>query len=306
MTDYYRVMLGAGSAYASEAFNEGWIGTGWMGDIDLSGHLPETNIDFRSKYIPVLLESYGLTSKISAGLACSATWTLAKQMQTGDVVLSPNGKGQYKVGQVTGEYYFQKGSVLPHRRPINWQEQLIDKEDLSPQVRSSLASMLTVVWLKGYPPEIQQAYEAELANLSSGELRPNVEAEELQESISFVMEKYLEDFLVRNWDKTELGKDYELLGNQVQTETGPLDILAQSKDGTVLLVVELKLRRATDDVLGQVQRYMGWVQSQAEPHQSVQGLIIGLEKDAKLKWALSVASNVSFMRYEMSFKLFED
>jgi restriction system protein len=117
------------------------------------------------------------------------------------------------------------------------------------------------------------------------------------------MEKYLEDFLVKNWDKTELGKTFDILGSQVQTETGPLDILAQSKDGKTLLVVELKLRRATDDVLGQIQRYMGWVQAQAEEGQLVKGLIIGLEKDAKLKWALSVAPNVSFMKYEMDFRL---
>jgi restriction system protein len=120
------------------------------------------------------------------------------------------------------------------------------------------------------------------------------------------MEKYLEEFLVRNWVKTDLGKKYDLIGSQVQTETGPLDILAQSKDGKTLLVVELKLRRATDDVLGQIQRYMGWVQNQAEPGQTVKGLIIGLEKDAKLKWALSVAPNVTFMRYEMDFNLHSD
>jgi restriction system protein len=303
MTDYYRVILGAGSTYASEALHEGWIATGWMKNINLSDQLPEENADFRAKYIPIVIESDNLKSKISAGLACSATWTLAKQMQLGDVVLSPNGKGQYQVGHVSGDYYFQEGAELPHRRPVVWLEKLFDKEELSSQLRSSMASMLTVIWLKGYPREIQEAYETELANLLNGQPILDGEAEVLNENLSFVMEKYLEEFLVRNWDKTDLGKQYDLVGSQVQTETGPLDILAQSKDGNTLLVVELKLNRATDGVLGQVQRYMGWVQSQAEPHQSVKGLIIGLEKDGKLKWALSVAPNVAFMRYEMDFRL---
>lgn len=303
MTDYYRVILGAGSTYANEAFNEGWVATGWMKGIDLTGQFDDKNSEFRSKFIPIVTDFDNLKSKIAAGLACSATWTLGKQMQVNDVVLSPNGKGQYQVGHITGDYYFQAGAELPHRRPVKWSERLFDKEELSPQLRSSLASMLTVVWLKGYPEEIQLAYEAELSSLFAGELKPDANVEVLNENLSFVMEKYLEEFLVRNWGKTELGKDYDLLGSQVQTETGPLDILAQSKDGRTLLVVELKLRRATDDVLGQIQRYMGWVQAQAEPQQVVKGLIIGLEKDAKLKWALAVAPNVSFMRYEMDFKL---
>ena len=300
------MILGAGSAYAGEAFNEGWIGTGWMKGIDLSGQYGHKNVDFRAKFIPVVMEFDHLKTKISAGLACSATWTLGQQMKIGDVVLSPTGKGQYQVGHVTGDYYHQPGTELPHRRPVAWLERLFDKEELSPQLRSSLSSMLTVVWLKGYPQEIQVAYETELANLLDGEKSLEANTEVLNENISFVMEKYLEEFLVRNWEKTELGQQYDLVGSQVQTETGPLDILAQSKDGSTMLVVELKLRRATDDVLGQVQRYMGWVQSQAEPHQTVKGLIIGLEKDAKLKWALSVAPNVSFMRYEMDFKLLTD
>jgi restriction system protein len=306
MTDYYRVILGATSVYASEAFREGWIGTGWMKDLDLTGRFTDKNVEFRSNFNATVMESDGLKSKIAAGLACSATWTLGQQMQLGDVVLSPNGQGQYQVGHVSGDYYYQPGTPLPHRRPVRWLETLFNKEDLSPQVRSSMASMLTVVWLKGYPQEIQEAYELELAGLVSGNPVGVEPVEVLNENLSFVMEKYLEEFLVRNWDKTELGKSFDLVGSQVQTETGPLDILAQSKDGKILLVVELKLRRATDDVLGQVQRYMGWVQAQAEEGQAVKGLIIGLEQDAKLKWALSVAPNVSFMRYEMDFKLLSD
>lgn len=47
--------------------------------------------------------------------------------------------------------------------------------------------------------------------------------------------------------KTELGKKYnifneddELVGQQYETDTGPIDILAISKDKKELLVVELK------------------------------------------------------------------
>lgn len=274
-----------------------------MKDINLTGKFTDKNADFRQDFIPLVMESDGLTSKIAAGLACSATWTVGKQMQVGDVVLSPIGKGVFQVGKVSGEYFYVPGVDLPHRRRVDWLERQISKEELSPQLWSSVSVNGTVVWLKGYPEEIQKAYEDELESLIAGHATTSPSTLALEESMSFVMEKYLEEFLVRNWVKTDLGKEYDLIGSQVQTETGPLDILAQSKDGKTLLVVELKLRRATDDVLGQIQRYMGWVQNQAEPGQKVKGLIIGLEKDAKLKWALSVAPNITFMRYEMDFDL---
>ncbi len=47
--------------------------------------------------------------------------------------------------------------------------------------------------------------------------------------------------------------------NKYPTDTGPIDILALRKDGKELLVVELKKGRASDAVIGQVQRYMGYV-----------------------------------------------
>jgi restriction system protein len=59
-----------------------------------------------------------------------------------------------------------------------------------------------------------------------------------------------------------------MVGEQYPTDTGPIDVLAESHDGTELLVVELKRGRASDSVVGQIQRYMGYVaQDLAEPGQ---------------------------------------
>lgn len=44
---------------------------------------------------------------------------------------------------------------------------------------------------------------------------------------------------------------------------------------------------ASDVVVGQILRYMGYVKEQiSEPHQSVEGAIIALDDDQKLRWAL--------------------
>ena len=136
---------------------------------------------------------------------------------------------------------------------------------------------------------------------------------EIEDPLEFAMEKHLEDFLVANWSQTMLAaewsiyeEDGERIGQQYATDAGIIDILARSKDGNRLLVVELKRGRATDVVVGQVLRYMGFIREQvAEANQSVEGIVIALEDDQKLRWALSSVPSVKFLRYQVSFKLFE-
>ena len=128
---------------------------------------------------------------------------------------------------------------------------------------------------------------------------------------SFSMEKHLEQFLIDNWANTEIGKEFDIysendeqVGQQFPTDTGPMDILAISKDKKKFLVVELKKGRASDSVVGQVQRYMGYiVKKLAEPGQEVHGVIIAFEGDRRIKSALLVAPNIEFYRYKVDFKL---
>ena len=86
-----------------------------------------------------------------------------------------------------------------------------------------------------------------------------------------------------------------------------MDVLAISKDKSDLLVVELQKGRASDVVVGQIQRYMGFARYElAEVNQTVKGVIIGLESDLRLRRALSVIPNIKFYRYEVNFKLIQD
>ena len=135
--------------------------------------------------------------------------------------------------------------------------------------------------------------------------------ETVEDPSAFAMEKHLEDFLVQNWAQTELAKDYDIyqeegerVGQQYPTDTGPLDILAISKDKKRLLVVELKKGRASDVVVGQTLRYMGYVQEVlSEEGQTVHGVIIALEDDQRIRRALAMVKNIAFYRYQISFKL---
>lgn len=304
---YYRIMLGKKSMYAKECYDGAWFGGGWGINEDLSGKLPDEWRAFNEAYIPIYLKSNPGNSRVQAGLACGMLFTICKDIKVGDIVLCPNGEGAYWAGEVAGPYYYVAGQALPHRRKVKWFPELIDRSAMSQGLSRSTGSIGTVCNITNHAEEIE--------GFIAGRTLPKIISSdpEIEDPSVFAMEKHLEDFLVQNWAQSELGKLYdiymedgELVGQQYPSDTGPIDILAISKDKKKLLVVELKKGRASDGVLGQIQRYMGYVKDElAEPGQAVAGVIIALEDDVRLRRALSVATNIEFYRYQVSFKLFK-
>jgi restriction system protein len=307
MKRYLRVMLGAKSIYADECYKGNFIGANFDVQQDLSKELSENWRDFNQKFIPIWQAVNPNKSKVAAGLSCGALWTVCKGIRTGDMVLCPNGQGAYYVGEVIDSYTYHQGTTLPHRRAVKWYPVMIDRAEMSTNLKNSTGSIGTVSDVSKYVEELE---------LLIGGNKPAtiISTDETVEDASvFALEKHLEDFLVKNWNQTELGKLYdifeedgELVGQQYLSDTGPIDILAISKDKKTLLVVELKKGRVSDNVVGQIQRYMGYVKMElAEENQTVKGVIIGLEDDIRIKRALSVTTNIDFYRYQVSFKLFK-
>lgn len=298
-------MLGRKSIYAEEAFKGNFIGTDFGLEMDLSSRLPDNWRAFNKEFIPIFLEKNLDKTKIAAGLACGMLWTVSKGVLIGDIVLCPDGKDSYMVGEVTSDYQFNKGEVLPHRRTVNWFPKKIERSQMSQPLQNSTGSIGTVSNISRYAEEIELF-------LSNDRPPAIVSTDETVEDPSvFALEKHLEDFLVQNWEHTDLGKDYdifqedgELVGQQYPSDTGPIDILAISKNKKELLVVELKKGRISDVVVGQIQRYMGYVKEElAEQDQSVKGVIIAFEDDNRLRRSLSVTQNIDFYTYKVSFKL---
>ena len=128
---------------------------------------------------------------------------------------------------------------------------------------------------------------------------------------TFALEKYLEEFIIDNWNSLEIFKDYDRNEEEVngkrkkyRTDTGEIDIFAISKDKKEYLVIELKKGRASEKVVGQIQTYMGFIKEEiANNNQKVKGLIIALEDDLKIKRALSINPDIEFYRYEITFDL---
>jgi hypothetical protein len=144
------------------------------------------------------------------------------------------------------------------------------------------------------------------------ELNEKVESEQECATISaFGLEKHLHEFLVENWEKTTLGQDWvlleedgEMVGSHYQTGTvGEIDILAKHKTKNRWLVIELKRNQTSDETVGQLLRYMGWVRRKKTEGASVEGLIICHQVDQRLQYALDEQAHIRCMTYQVNFSL---
>jgi len=193
-------------------------------------------------------------------------------------------------GETLGERYIKVNRVLTQLAEdleldlwtldILWYEILAEKSDS-----------------EGLPKEPQALAEME------------PEAEEVQR---FGMERHLHEFLRDNWSQTELGQAWDLYSEPGEPEAGfeypcgvgRIDLLARSKSGTDWLVVELKRNQTSDTTVGQVLRYMGWVEKHlAVADERVRGLIIAHEADDTILYALMRIPDVNLKLYEVEFHL---
>lgn len=123
----------------------------------------------------------------------------------------------------------------------------------------------------------------------------------------FAYESDLRDFLARNLPLIEPGlhlyEDEGITGVEFPVGGRFADILAVDSSGQ-LVVIELKVSRGYDRVIGQLLRYMGWIREhQAEPGQSVRGMIIAREISQDLQLACSSIPDVDLYEYELAVNL---
>lgn len=305
MKKYYFLKLGKQHAHAAECFAEGFIGIDTGIPQDVSADLSDDWYRFGDLYRPVFLDLHPGYTKIGAGLAAGALWTFGMGVHEGDVVLCNDWEGNYRFAEEIAPYQYVKGTFLPHRRKVRWTGKSISREVMSESLLRTLSFPGTICAIPQHQDEIERLMVSDQVPVLT------TNDENILDPAAFAMERHLEDFLVQNWAQTDLGKEYNiyemdgaLVGQQYQTDTGPLDILAVKKDKSELLVVELKKGRASDVVVGQILRYMGYVQAElAETGQSVRGVIIALDEDQRIRRALAVTPSIEFYRYQVSFRL---
>jgi len=130
----------------------------------------------------------------------------------------------------------------------------------------------------------------------------------------FGLERHLHEFLRDNWNHVELGRDWVLYqepgdeeaGYEYPCDVGRIDLLAKHRNEPRWLVVELKRNQTSDQTVGQLLRYIGWVKRHlAEAGEQVHGMIICRDADNALRYALSTLQNVELRRYQVEFHLSE-
>jgi hypothetical protein len=132
--------------------------------------------------------------------------------------------------------------------------------------------------------------------------------EDFTGSSEFAYEHDLRDYLAKNLHLIEPGlrlyRDEDgITGLEFPAGGRFIDILAvDSTAGYV--VIELKVSKGYDRVVGQLLRYIGWIeQHHAEPNQSVRGVIVAKEVSSDLRLACRRIQGVRLFEYKLSVAL---
>jgi hypothetical protein len=167
----------------------------------------------------------------------------------------------------------------------------------TPEYKNNIPGIRSL-WLS----EPEQPYES-----------PTLEEAEGKESfdkLEFSIEKHLEDFLIRNWETTDLGKQFELIeedgeivSQQYRTDVGNIDLLVRDKKTKQYVVIELKRGQTSDRTVGQLARYMSWIKEKLASNNDVKGIIITSTKDENLDYALRMIPNTELLQYQVQFSL---
>lgn len=172
MKQYNRIMLGEHGKYLQECLDGNYIGTDFLTDVDLSNTDTIDESFWRKLMISKYLEIHPDRSIGTARNAIGFLWTVSFGLQEGDIILASNGAGGYRVGIITGAYYYQPDGNLSHRRPVKWLDTIIGRKEMSQKLQNSTGSIGTCCNISKYANEIDALINGQKSSTATSEI-PN-------------------------------------------------------------------------------------------------------------------------------------
>lgn len=276
------------------------ISIGWHEVGDISQMSYEALVD-------IVASTYSDKPKPTQMLFVNMLWAFYHEVDSGDIVIARKGrKTLVAVGRVIKRGSYESGKNPFLILPDNSHPNFLGIEWLD-QPRNKIFTNIV------FPMHtVCEITESQYLSLVEGTTPETVitSDEMIENQNEFVLEKYLEEFIVTNFNaifkgKLQIYEDTEGNdGQQYSTDVGSIDILAVEKASNSFVVIELKKGRPSDQVVGQILRYMGWVkQNRCADNQTVKGLIICRDPDPKLSYALAMTNNIDVQYYSVSFAL---
>jgi hypothetical protein len=148
-----------------------------------------------------------------------------------------------------------------------------------------------IEWNKNQPPEPSPSIGA---SLEEEDLRRYIASMQTLESM--FGEYYKGYILYKEQDGKTTGELYD-------TKTvGIIDLLYQNDTGNIL-VIELKRTEDTPDkAVGQIARYLGWVQENLGRNRKIEGLLVARSASEELKYAVKALKDCRLFTYEIQFR----
>jgi hypothetical protein len=139
------------------------------------------------------------------------------------------------------------------------------------------------------------------------ELEEDNEESSYLEGREFAYESDLQNFLAKNLSLVEKGlilyEEEGIKGIEFPVGNRRVDILAVDTKNAYV-VIELKVSKGYDRVIGQLLRYMGWIKKyHADSDQKVRGVIVAREISEDLLLACSEIPDIELFEYELSISL---
>lgn len=155
--------------------------------------------------------------------------------------------------------------------------------------------------------------DALLGYLVEIEEDPQEMLEDTESTGEFVKEQHLQQYLVNHWDQIELSEEWVIYsdaddpeaGVEFSTGIGRPDILLVHTSKERVCVLELKKSSTSDRAVGQLLRYVGWVDEHLEDLEGVstdadvEGRLVVSEPSEKLEYAISAVPELTMYEYEM-------